>query len=355
MKYYPLSLFSFLLIFSSCTVSSNPNINNEDGRPQMNEIHNDYSSYESILHDPNFAYGIKVIHRKYSKNYGENLTKRLDYNGSALGSSSYWTMSQWGRAEQYSLYYASTSSTSSPYTYGNEARAIDVDVDNGEITLHHDSGKEFIADYGVAKNSRDSNIWPHMLLESSLKSVKMGDIDNLYVSFDYTPIYCQFDGVELSDQEKAGADGAAQLFMYFRLQENDTTRRCKIWLGLPLFDSRYNVIQEYHNLDANHAGATNDTIYSASTRDYLPVNEKYGIEMNKTYHIEFDLLTHARNAFEYASSFDAETYPKASFAGCDFDNVTMFYMNFGYEMPGAFNMTHRISSLNVYAHYKDNI
>ena len=307
----------------------------------------DFSAYEQRIVDPNYERGIRVYHRERSYDTWDNTNKVLNYNNPSLTSPK-WYMTQWGRAEPYSLYNASTPQTSSPYTYATEARMVTVDTVNSSMEFKVNSDMEYEYKYGHKKNDNISTNWSHLLMEQTFTSFKMGEISKMYLTLDYTPLYCNYDGPELTPEEWSGAHGASQFFIYLRLQENTSGSARKIWLGLPLFDSRYNVIEEYHNLDANHVGATNDCIYSASTRNYLPVSYKTGIEFGKTYHIEFDMYDLAQKAFQYACSFPRSEYPAASFEGCVWEDVSCFYINIGYEMPGAFKMGHRFENLRLY-------
>ncbi len=317
----------------------------------------DPAALTSLVKDNQFVRGVGCIKNETVADTPYD----IEYlnSGGIVGANYDWLLSQWYRAEQYELSKAEPANRDGYYTYDTGARSFGFNRDNHSIRMKLDSGLEYLAKYNHAKNDEYTNKWSHFLLENYFNhgdedtSIIMRNKTTIPVSFDITINDATFNGDPLTEEEKQTGLNAAQLLLYFRIcydEDGDLgedTSSKKMWIGMPIYDSRYNVIKKNAFVDEGHEHASNMLVYSASNSDFLPVSSSQGLVLKKTYHVQYDLLPLIREAYNYAINLDESLYPLSSFKGLDFSLLQLYYCNFGFECPGAYNMDITLANFSL--------
>lgn len=291
--------------------------------PTLKEKYN-LKTENSFLPDSNFAHGINL----WSSNLETaKIEGTIDYGGDRLtDSGAYYNMPQWGAAK--SLFYSDFSKENDTYIYTNEYRELKVNPKEGSITIGLDTYKEYQDLYQGEKPT--GAFWSHYLLESQFPNelqTRLSTLENLYVKFDITfnELVCK------------GAEPAQFLF-YFCFWDATLSRNA-MWFGVPIYDSRYNYITEYKQLDNQNSSNTGLPIYSISSKDYMGSSK---VVTGKTYHIDIDVIDYIKQGFIYWATQGA--FPE----GTDFTNLMLYYMNIGWEIPGQYKVSSTISNFDIY-------
>jgi len=343
----------------------------------------DLKKYTSIFSNTSFSQGFRIPEARDSISHSQSKPRKykyIDYNdetgiSSILGNQQY-TLSQWWRPDVYDLLqHAEYTHTDSVYEWKNDARSIKVDIENGALTLQCDSGKEFAArtdepEYVDAqrkelKQLSDGSIdrWPHFLLEGSAQSdiasyYHLSDYEKVYVDFNFTVNQSEYTGTRTEEERKADPTSykyAGQIFFYaciFNVPEvnNPAIPSKGIWVGIPLYDTRYNNYASSVSMDVGFTGATNRVIYKCAQSEANPaVNDGKGIEIGETYNFHYDMMPLIKKAYQFAYNIDSNgSFGAASFEGMQWEDIRLNYFNFGYELPGTFNLSATISDFDIY-------
>lgn len=302
---------------------------------------------KEILTDTSFKSGFDLM--TTSTLNGRAFAAYLNYGGDATNqedSPHPWQMSQWWTP--YDFKDATFSkSADGVYEYTNESRHIKVDTNNGELTLDLNSNIEYQKLFGHSRNG-DEN-WSHILIEQNIKNCpKLFNLENVFVELEFCINKCE----NLDPDQNVPA---AQLLWYFTItdpkngntdyeSEVDGKTNQFMWFGIPLYDSRYDYVEQYVNVDSGFVGATNRVIYCISSRNYF--SEK--IQFGKTYSIYLDILPFIKQAYVYGLNHDA-------MENINYDDLVLNYMNFGWELPGSFDASATIKKISTKIIEKENL
>ena len=312
----------------------------EDEEPTLNTVIIDEESIE-LLEDPTFSTGFNLLGISPVVD-GRTIQKLLDYNGNAVPTDrNVWFMAQWW--SPYNVVDAVYSFREGKHIYETQSRTIEANPsDEGYLHFELLGSEEY---EGGTRAMGEP--WPHILIEQTFSdSVKMGDLESLIVS------------LEVSVDSVSNANGgaydpnmhAAQLLWYLTLQniipegglpEEVGTNGDFLWFGIPIYDNRSEFIAHSAHIDQGAAGTTNKLIYSMSSSNYFDEPIQFG----KTYTIQVDVLPFIQDAFLYAVTHD-------SLVNAQFENMEIGYMNFGWELPGAFDVSSTIRNMSILANLK---
>jgi len=302
-------------------------------------------TYSSIFkkdknHTDGFHLAVHPNTNEYGKYKHEDIY--LTYNGKGKESNINWELTQWWSPKQIGLQTSTYSydEANNTHSYTAPARQVKCKPDTNDVYFKTDTSIEYEMLYGekkLPKANADANQWSHSLLQCNFESwVKLVDISSFVLDFDITIHNCTFKGK--SDADMSGYEGASQIFIYFTLFESIKGGYGKVmWFGVPIYDSRYNQIAEYYRPDI-WSGLP---IYSLPNNLYLPVNNNYGLKMNRKYHVSIDMINYFKDIYFGSDKWEG-VYPTA-----DRNNVYCEYINYGFEMPGAFDMSATISNLDI--------
>lgn len=304
---------------------------------------------ESVLSDANFVngFGLKTPHQSPA-----SVEKHLNYENENAGDYA-WTIAQWW--SPYDFANATLTKNDSVMNYKNTNRELEVDTSNGKITMALNGAAEYQYYEDTPEDEIDERLknraWPHFLLEQNFNSDLFLSPSEVYseggsikVHFDVT--------INKVDQIKTGvASDCAQLLFYVsvynRLQEGQTADEYGkngarvAWVGVPILDTRYEYVDLYHALDTGMAGATGHLIYSCSSKSYMGETKP---TIGKKYSVTVDLLEVIHDAFIYGQSSGLNSL-------YHWENLSIEYMNLGWEIPGSFDVSATFENLDIYVEY----
>ena len=289
-----------------------------------------------LLTDPYFKTGFHVLGINPTINH-RKIYKHLDYQGEAYRTNwPIWQMAQWWTP--FDLCESSVKKIKDNYIYDTPSRHIEVNPKTGYLKMDLCGSKEY--PNGVRKSG--SEPWSHLLIEQDFEqSVSLDELKSLTLKLTFN--------IESVKDENLGLFNpnlhAAQLLWYFVIHDIGIEGskgygnfKEFFWFGIPLYDSRYPFIEESMHIDQGGIGTTGRLIYSMSSRNYL----KEPIVFGKQYQIEIDILPFVLKAKQYALDHG---YLKKH----DQANYQIGYMNFGWELPGRFDVKSYIQGISALA------
>lgn len=290
-----------------------------------------------LLDDTSFSNGFAL--KGVSTTMGSTIVRNLTADN--VDAKPNWQMAQWWT--KYDMQYADYEKVNGVHIYSNESHEVRIDNQNNSLYMKLLASKEYDHPREAGEN------WPHILIEQNCQNpVFVSTVSKVVVSLDFKII--RADNMMDPTEYNAG-NHAAQFLWYFTLQ-NITTENSNpeevgtygdfLWFGVPLYDSRHpNGIDEYKHVDSGFVGATNKLIYGMSNKTYLDLP----LEMNKEYHIELDILPYLKEAFIYGKM-------NGALENAQWGNMRLGYMNFGWELPGTFDVESEIRNISTKIHYE---
>lgn len=293
----------------------------------------------NLLTDSSFETGFHLLGINPTINH-RKIYKHLDYDGKAKYSKiPIWQMAQWWTP--YNVLDAKFKIINNNYIYETPSRRIEVNPHKqGYLRMNLSASKEYIN--GPRLDS--SEPWSHLLIEQDFqKHVSLDNLEALRVqlTFNIEKVINQ------SPETYNPSYHAAQLVWYFVIYdasyEGSKYGNFKeyFWFGVPIYDNRHDFIDEHHHVDQGGIGTTGRLIYSMSNKNYL--NEK--IKFGQTYDIDINVLPFILKAKTYAIQNE---YLKQN----EESKYEIGYMNFGWEIPGMFDVESYIQNMNVIATIK---
>ena len=179
--------------------------------------------------------------------------------------------------------------------------------------------------------------WPHLLLEQGLsETIQISELSKLEFSVDLTML-------KIVNAMEEGTYNpnlhTCQYLMYFvcntasALDANDY-----LWFGVPFYDYRTKIIPESGQADAGTSGNTGKFIYSMSSESYLP----NGVEVGVKNEIRIDLISEFGNGLLKAQE-------KGYLKNTVISDLSITYMNIGFEIPGTFDCAMQMDNFNLVA------
>ena len=290
---------------------------------------------EELISDPNFQTGFDLM--TTSTENGRTVARYLDYGGEAKNVSSHpWKMAQWWTPFDFASA-PMRKTEEGAYVYENVSRYLEVDPSKGQMTMRLNSYKEYMEKFGHSRVGTEN--WSHFLIEQDFASApKLSELKHVYVhlKFKITPNV---------DLDPGQAVPCSQITWYFTITDvrngdsgyqSGNNDNDFFWFGLPLFDSRFPFVNEYHHVDSGFVGATNRLIYSMGSDTYFDTPVQVGEERV----LELDILPYIKRAYLYG--YDNGAMPNSSWG-----DLVLNYMNLGWELPGSFDSGVTISELSV--------
>lgn len=318
---------------SSSTVEESSSSSKELTPQEKYKLRTEYSH----LPDPYFKNGFRLMSPESPTAFLEGT---LDYNGAAekdhynpdADSTAYWTACQWWTP--FNFITSDYSYVEGVHRYQNESRLMEVNTEKGSLKMALNSGTEYEKLYG-GKMPTDKS-WSHFLIQQSFPAdlhIPVCEYDDVRVRFDITIEKANYVGKEPIKY----AHECAQLLFYFSMSDGNGNA---MWFGVPIFDTRYDNIAEYHAMDVGFAGATNKLIHSIPSKGHMGVGP---VEMNKKYSIDLNVREEIQNAYVRAVT-EGIFNENANWA-----NLKVNYMNFGWELPGEYDVSCVLENLDILA------
>lgn len=302
--------------------------------------------YTPLFKDSNFANGFRITKTDTAAEGGPYHSEYLrHYSETSLKTPS-WTMCQWGsKYDFYQNYNEVSSADNLEFTYTSKggkniagsfvpAKKLSFNSKTGSVYLECNAEVEYETPRG------GSDPWVHVLLEQDFGDnlVNVNACESLIME-------AQFEIKKFED--KMGSDfnaglHAAQVVWYVTLQNRNRESADYgkyIWFGINLWDNRS--AGQVTNLYAQLDGGTSSFIYNPSSRLYYADNNFRLPEVNQKITASLDISDIARSAYNLAI--------QRGFLGTtQYEDLYVGGMNFGFEVPGTYNIGVEWDDIGVY-------
>ncbi len=306
----------------------------------------DPSSPLELVPDPTFAgwFHIRGLGQPADDGGVKGVFRSSDRIGEPV-----WTLAQW--ASRHSLADPAVTrqfqiGKTPVFAITNASKRVTVDSRRGEIEL------ALFASACYDRPRRAGESWPHLLASAPLTDTRYPAIacrvermKRLDVSF-----ACRLDAFADRQPNADPKLHAAQflLFLYVQnLTQGDDGFGDMMWFGIPIFDNRYPERGERYHRDGGKPGASGKFIYSMPTRACLPEGEGFArgerlLAGRDARWVEFrvDVAPWIVYAYQLAQK---NGFLKTS----QLSDLYVSGMNFGWEMPGAYDASMRLRGLSI--------
>jgi len=285
-----------------------------------------------VLEDASFAYGFLLQGTDPALD-GRKIFKVFK---TSCGKNPVWRLAQWWTP--FDLVDSSLNEYSDgSYSISSQSRFIKANPGAKELRLNLDSNIEYENKIPGGIRTAPSQGWSHALIEQDFSHPSVfSSLKKLIASIGFT-----IDEVKTFHLDQQRKDlHAAQLLWYITIREDNGGNIESglggnyIWLGLPLYDSRFPYEGESLFFDIGNSGSTKKLIYSTDSRLYLPTNIVFG----QTYHFSLDILPIMRKAV--SAAIEKGIFDKQS-------HLIVNYMNFGWELPGNHQVRSIIHDISI--------
>lgn len=285
---------------------------------------------KALLLDEFFSDGFKVHGSRHEDGYIGNL--RWPNNNECLGEGKSsdetpaWELAQW--ACRYNIFEGKWNGNSCETV----SQKVALDIQEGqrilELQLH--AGEEY-------ENVRQSGMdWPHLLIEQHMgeRCPTLDKICSLEFVSEVKVAYCD---CCMESPNPALHAAQANLFLTIHNIENGNM----YWFGIPYFDNRFEMQEAYLGEDGGKEDASHKLIY------IIPQNRL----TTKSFH-GYEWITYQRNIYPDILEGLKLAVDKGYLETNDCSKYRITSMNFGWEMPGAYNGDLYIRKLSLTAERK---
>ncbi len=332
-KIFALSL-SFLLLVSC---GSNPTEGTEENtghteEPMPKEV--------QLLPDRHFERGFNALPGNKSFDngtYPENdYTDNVYLKYTADGDNPIWQLQQTGAIYDLNDIYNPITKkypekVDEYYRFDGVSNHVYVNTDKGEIKLGLEASKE----YEHARKDREN--WPHLLLQTALtEQLTLADFSSLDFTIDLN-LHVEN---KMEDSEFNSNLHTAQFLMYFTVNSmNPADSGDYFWFGIPFYDYRNKKASKpAAMLDNGTSGNTGKVIYQMGTEKIDPD----GFRLDHDYQISLNLLDEFQDAL-------LETQKLGRMTSTSVQDLSISYMNIGFELPGTFDVEATFSNFSLIA------
>jgi hypothetical protein len=283
-----------------------------------------------LLSDAHFKRGFNLLGVR-SIESGDKVMDVLNY-GQSPDITPYWRLAQWGT--KHSLEGTKHHTIGSRiFSYTNGSKTITADTARGELVLGARASQEY------TRPRKEGEEWPHLLIEQYFSQKPyVKKLQALRVK-----LKVQLTSYEacMSENEYDPGLHAAQLQLYLMVQNRDTSSSKfgdYFWFGLAPFDNREELSKETWHKDGGKKDTTHKFIYIMPANAFLDRSLRDGTWAT----IDVDVLPYILKAqgLAYTGGFLVGTEP---------EQLALTGMNFGWELPGTFDVEAKIQDLEIMA------
>lgn len=217
------------------------------------------------------------------------------------------------------------------------AKVVEINSIDGSIYLESNCQVEY------EKPRVKTDPWVHLLLEQSFDSngndlVFVKDLQSLLIEANY-------EIVKFEDCMGEAADPsvhAAQFVWFITVQNRNKDSKGYgkyIWFGIPLWDNRS--AGQTTDVYSAHDKGTDTLIYSMGSSSYLYATDGLMPVVGQKACARVDALDIIKTAFDDAKS-------KGYLSDTNYEDLAFGGTNFGFEMPGTYNIAASIDDIGIY-------
>ncbi|MBQ2769326.1 MAG: hypothetical protein IJF44_05085 [Clostridia bacterium] len=289
----------------------------------------------NLLGDTLFGNGVKV----FGTTSANQATDYTVYNTLIEGATPNWQVAQWD--SRYDFQDVSNPSFSNGvYTFtDNNAKTLKLNSNTGGIYMEILGEKE----YPTQDRQNSTDLWPHLLMQQEWFGsdlVQLSSLSSMKMKMTYT--------VNRFENKMHGSvnEGLhrAQFVWYITLQnrtEGSADYGEYMWFGLTLFDNADvgESTTTFYRGDDDTEHNTGMLICLAGAQSWSPTRKIPGV--GETVSVNYDILTEAKAAFDYAKG-------KGWFSSSSWSDIYIGSTNFGFEIPGTYNIGVQIDEVGLY-------
>ncbi len=293
--------------------------------------------YQKLFSDSKYRNGFNVTSTQ--EGIGETQGV-LDYNATTATSPK-WRIAQWNNINN-DILTGSYINDLSLHKYETKGgNTVTTDTENGVITLKINTSSEYGLN-GITHNQRkEGESWPHLLLEYMLADdeiLKISDKKEIRMDIAYNIL-------SLDDMMPSGTTNnslhSAQFQWYITVQNRNEASADYgkyIWFGLSFYEKRYDFPPAYAAQDGGKEHNTGAFIYVPDMAEIMKNEGK--TEIGKNMHVDVNILPLIESAFDLAQQ-------RNYLQNTVWEDLFVTSSNIGWEMPGTYDATVRIDSINI--------
>jgi len=282
-----------------------------------------------VITDTNYTNGIGL---EGSNSANTEITRVLYPFGKSKNNFS-WKLAQWG--SRFDLKDAQQEPGNDGITYSNAGKSIAFKTIDGstQITMKMFGSKEYLTPRKFGED------WPHLLLEETFENpLAVSSIDTLNFNLDFRILFSE---LKMNPESYNPGIHTTQFTVYLTIQNKNKDSKGYgdfIWFGIPLYDYRYDIIEEYSAADIGKDDASNKFIFSTASTNLFEEVAKDGrwIQISK------DIIGIIQNAFTTAKQ---RGFLKES----NYEDMYITSTNMGWETPGTFDCAIQYKNLKLTA------
>ena len=263
-----------------------------------------------------------------------------------------WRIAQWGSKYNFADPKVTTKKEISRHVFQleNPSKRFTVDSEKGVVEMG------LFASACYERPRRQGEYWPHLLISCPFTDTKVPsghckveNIQKLTLNLDCKLL--QFEDKHPAANPNLHASHFLLHIVVQNLTKGDDGYGDMLWFGVPIFDNRREIIEEHYSKDSGKPDASGKFIFNMAHEAVRPGEATFykdgkvvAGEDTATVPTRVDLIPWIHYAFQLArkNGFMQTT---------SFRDLHVAAMNLGWEMPGTYDATIRVSNLSLIAEY----
>ena len=332
---------------SSNDSETNLNIDDFNTTPKSEEYRK--QGYYTLFKDINHKYGYIVTKPSYGAGESPYHSEYLKLYPEKTRTPS-WTIAQWSsrfdimgkdansgythETDETGLIHTITSKGGERYYEQYPGKKVIINSMDGSLYFESNCGVEYLQD------RTGSEGWVHLLMSQDFddRLVFIKDLKSLMLETNYK--VTKFEDMTYGKVNPNAH--AAQFVFYITIQNRNKSSvdyGKYIWFGLGLWDNRS--VNKFTSIYSAHDAGTDTLIYSPGSTDFMKTNSgripKVGVDAQA----KVDILPIVQKAYE-------DGIKKGYLGTTKWEELAIGGMNFGFEVPGTYNIGTEIKDIGIY-------
>lgn len=288
-------------------------------------------TYE-VFPDAKFETGFDIIGTGYTDDGIVDSAERATQKSIKFGKSdTAWYIAQWYSHNK--LEKSDYVLNEKTFSLSDKSKTIELNRENGEITLAVNAAKDFTAPQSPATLGY---FWPHLLISPKrVNSVKIADCAEMNVYIDFTVNKC----VDHASEFGTAASVMNSQFAWFVYVKNTSGGEGNgefLWLGFNLYDPK-SVYAPHNAMQDNAGGTAGNYIYTFGANETIGSNP---VKVGKRTGFNIDLVKAVKEGLDGAHKAGFMTHTEV-------EDCSITGMNIGYEMFDVWEISTTIHDMGV--------